>query len=139
MEKNTYIKISIFLIDIFFVLLGLLTIGLPFLITLYAEIMHRSSSLATTVMLTCYPCVPFVAITLFCLRRFLKGAAAGDVFSDENLKYLKNMAICCIVISLITLIAGFFYMPFFIVGATFGFMVLLVYTLRAVGKIANQK
>ena len=137
MRNYKYVKISIFLIDLFFVVLGLLTLSLPFLITLYAEIMGRSSSLATTVMLTCYPCVPFVAVILYSLRKFLKGVIAEDIFSNTNMKHLKKMVISSAAVSVITFVAGFFYMPFFIVAASFGFMALLVFALRSIGKNAD--
>ncbi len=131
MNKN-YIKISIILTNIFLVILFLFTVTLPFLITWYAEVMQRSSTLATTVMVTCYPCVPFAATTLITLRKLLKTALNGSIFSNESVVYLKNIAICCIVIAVITLIGGNFYLPFLIVGATFSFLSLLLYALRGI-------
>lgn len=135
MEKYKLVKISILLIDAAFVLLAALIVGLPFLITWYVEIMNRSASLATVVMLTSYPCAPFVGYGLFLLRRFLKEVIKGELFGSDSLKYLIRLAICCAVITVITLIAGFFYMPFFFVAMSFGFMALLVFSLFSVGKV----
>ena len=39
---------------------------------------------------------------------------------------------CCFIIAVITLVAGKFYLPFFIVGGTFAFLGLLVYSLRGI-------
>ncbi len=134
MEKFKLVKLSILLIDAAFVLLAALIIGLPFLITWYVEIMNRSASLATIVMITSYPCAPFVGYGLFVLRRFLKEVMKDDVFGKESLKYLIRLVLCCVVIAIITLTAGFFYMPFFFVAMSFGFMALLVFSLWSVGK-----
>ena len=104
MEKFKLVKISILLIDAAFVLLAALIIGLPFLITWYVEIMNRSASLATTVMLTSYPCAPFVGYGLFMLRRFLKETIKDEIFGAESLKYLIRLAFCCVVIAICRLI-----------------------------------
>ena len=138
MDKYKYVKISIFVVDIFFVVLTALAVGLPFLITKYVEVMNRRASLATTVMLTSYPCLPFVTFGMISLRRFLKGVMEGEIFAPNNLKNLKLLTFCCAVISIITLIAGFFYMPFYFVGLAFGFMALLVFCLFNIGKTANM-
>lgn len=129
---NKYIKVSIILTNIFLLILFFFTITLPFLVTWYADIMGRSSTLATTVMVTCYPCVPFAATILITLKKLLKTALNGNIFSNESVVYLKNIAICCIVIAVITLIGGNFYLPFLIVGATFSFLSLLLYALRGI-------
>ncbi len=137
MEKYKYIKISIFIIDIFFVALAALAFALPFLVNWYVETMGRNSSLAATVMLTSYPCVPFVFMSLLSLRRFLKGVMKGEMFSSYNLKQLKILGLSSVAIAVITFVAGAFYMPFYFVALTFGFMSLLVFSLLSVGKSEN--
>lgn len=134
MEKYKHIKISVLLIDIAFFLLGVFVIALPFVITWYAEVMERGPSLATTVMLTCYPCVPFGFCILLCLRRFLKGVMNDELFSKNSVYQLKNICICCLIIAVITIVAGNFYMPFFIVGGTFLFLALITFSLKSVIK-----
>ncbi len=129
---NKYIKASIILTNIFLVILFLFTVTLPFLVTWYADIMGRSSTLATTVMVTCYPCGPFAATLLWKLRKLLKNALEDNLFSKSSLEHIKKIALCCIVIAVITLIGGNFYLPFLIVGATFSFLSLLLFALRSV-------
>ncbi len=74
-----------------------------------------------TVMVTCYPCAPFVGIALFMLRRILKRASNGAFFTDIGLNDIRVISVCCAVIAVITLIAGRYYLPFYIVGGTFAF------------------
>lgn len=134
MEKYKHIRISILLIDICFFLLAVFVVTLPFIITWYAEVMGRGPNLATTVMVTCYPCVPFGWAILLSIRRFLKHTLKGLLFSQYCVDQLKNSCICCVIIAAIMIIAGNFYMPFFIVGGTFMFLSLISFSLRAVIK-----
>lgn len=134
MEKYKHIKISILLIDICIFLLFVFVFFLPYAITWYADVMGRGPKLATTVMVTCYPCVPFGGVILVSMRKFLKHVLKGCLFSNYSITKLKNICICCIVIAVITIAAGNFYMPFFIVGGTFMFLSLISFSLRAVIK-----
>lgn len=134
MEKYKHIKISILLIDICIFLLAVFVFFLPFAITWYAEVMGRGPKLATTVMVTCYPCVPFGGIILVSMRKFLKHILKDCLFTEYSIDKLKIICICCIVIAAITIVAGNFYMPFFIVGGTFLFLSLISFSLRAVIK-----
>ena len=110
--KLTYIIIHIFILALF-VLMAIL----PFGIQWYAEVKGRSAELATVVMLTCYPCSPFAVYTLFALRKFIGNIMKDDFFNKSNFTYLKGVAICCLAAGVIMLVAGIFYMPFYIGGA----------------------
>ena len=134
MKKNNLIKLSIYITDAFLLALIILAVILPFSVTWYAEKMGRSPTLAATVMVTCYPCVPFAAIALFLLRKLLYLAIDGELISEKGEKYIKNIAICCIVIAVITLIAGKFYLPFWIVSAALSFIALLSFCARSLLK-----
>lgn len=130
MKRINTIKFTVFITDLFLVLLTLVACLLPFLVTWYVEYANRLESLATTIMVTCYPCAPFTGLTLFYLRKILKSIEKGKFKSDDNIKHLKYMCLCCIIISVITLIAGGFYLPFFLVAGTFLFLALLIFVFR---------
>lgn len=118
------------LTDIFLCLLVLVALSLPFLVTWYVEYTGRLESLATTIMVTCYPCAPFTGLALFYLRKVLKNVQKGEYSNPENVKNLKYMSLYCIMVALITLIAGRFYLPFFLVAGTFLFLALLIFVFR---------
>jgi hypothetical protein len=130
MKKTHSIKFSLMLTDIFLCLLVLVAVSLPFLVTWYVEYTGRLEKLATTIMVTCYPCAPFIWLTLFYLRKVLTSIPKGELSHPDNSKYLKYMSICCIIVALITLVAGRFYLPFFLVAGTFLFLALLIYVFR---------
>lgn len=119
-------KISLVITYIFMFLLIVLTIGLPYGISWYVEIKGRSADLAAIVMLTCYPCVPFAAVALFCLRRFLKNLIKDTLFESNHLRDLIYIAFCCLFSGIIMLIAGIFYMPFYISGGAAVFCALII-------------
>ena len=131
MDKIKSIKIAIAVTTVFMFLLGAFIVGLPWMISWYVEKMGRSQTLAATVLVTCYPCAPFAAGALIFLRKLLKNVFKIGLLREENFLLLKKIMICCIIIALITVVAGKFYMPFFLVSATFTFVALLLFGLRA--------
>lgn len=132
MKKINLIKLSVILTTAFIFLIGIVAVFLPLLVTLYVEKTGRLEVLATTIMITCYPCAPFTVLSLWYLRKVLKNFLAKNYLAPENEKYLKYMAFCCMIISLITVVAGRFYLPFFLVAATFLFLSLLIFVFRSI-------
>ena len=126
------LRLCLILTDIFICTLVILAVLLPFGVSWYVEVMHRSQSLPATIMVTCYPCAPILGIALIQLRKIIKRISSDNIFCIDNSKGFKIIAACCLVISVITLIAGRFYLPFYIVGGTFIFLALVAYTMRAV-------
>ena len=132
MKKINLIKLSIILTTIFLAVLIAFAVMLPWLVTWYVQIAGRHESLATTMLVTCYPCAPFTAIVLLTLRKLLKNIDQKILNKEQNLKLLKYMAISCVIISAITLIAGRYYLPFYIVAATFLFLALIIFAFRSI-------
>lgn len=130
MKKINSIKFSVILTDIFIFLIFAFAATLPFLVTWYVETANRLESLATTIMVTCYPCAPFTILTLIYLHKFLRNIDFENYSAESNVKYLSYMATCCIIIAVITIVAGRYYLPFYIVSATFLFLALLIFVLR---------
>ncbi len=139
MNTSKLLKLSIIFTNAFLVLLFCFAAALPFGVTWYVETMKRDPSLPTIIMLTCYPCVPFAAGILVCIKKLLKNAVTGDLFNEHSIRYLKNIMAFSLIIAVITLIAGWFYMPFFLVGATFAFLALLVFAFRTVFILVTKK
>ncbi len=130
MKKVNLIKSSIILTTVFIILIFIVAVFLPMLVTWYVEKTNRLENLATIIMVTCYPCAPFTMLSLWYLRKVLKNILNKEFLSNDNTKYLKYMSICCVMISLITIIAGRYYLPFFIVAATFLFLSLIIFVFR---------
>ena len=109
-------KLSLFVTYVFMAALLLCVIFLPMVVTWYVEVKVRDQTLPTTIMLTCYPLVPFAAIVLLSLRRLLINLLSGLVIGEQNIKMLKRISICCLAAGLIMIFVGHRYMPFYIAG-----------------------
>lgn len=132
MDKNKALRISLIITNIFIILLAVCTVTLPWLVTWYVETMGRSQKLPAIVMVTCYPCVPFAAAILLYLRRMLKNIKKDMLFHTDTVSCFTRISTFCLAISVITLIAGKFWLPFFIVGVAFAFFSLLVFVFKTV-------
>ena len=66
------------------------------------------------------------------LVELLKNIDIKNYDKTVNAKLLKYMSISCIIIALITVIAGRYYLPFYIVAATFAFLSLIIYAFKSV-------
>ena len=126
------LTIAIWLINIFGVLLVGFAVALPWAVTWYVETMGRSQTLPAIIMVTCYPCVPFVAGILLYLRRIIRNILKDMLFHLDNVTYFNRISIFCIFISVITFIGGKFYLPFLIVGTTFCFFSFLTFVYKTV-------
>lgn len=129
-NPKKFARIVYILTYIFLLLLIIAIISLPFLVTWYVEKMGRSPSLATTVMLTCYPLSPFAGIALYSLSRVMKNIVNGIIFCHKNITWMRRISYCCIIAGAAMIISGFFYMPFFVASASALFcgLVSLVFT-----------
>ena len=133
------LRLCLILTDIFICTLVIVTLLLPFGVSWYVEVMHRSQSLPATIMVTCYPCAPILGIALIQLRKIIKRITADNIFCPDKSKGCKIIARCCLTTARITLIAGRFYLPFYIVSGTFIFLALVTYTMRAVFLTLSEK
>lgn len=73
-----------------------------------------------------YPSAVFAYITLYSLIRLLFNIKDEQIFIDANVKYLRRISWGCIAVSFITLISGFFYIPYFFIAVSAGFVGLML-------------
>lgn len=129
-EHKKSLRLSLIMTYVFMALLVIITCTLPWLITLYVEKMDRSMDLATIVMLSYYPCVPVAAKVLFDLKKLLKNLIGDDIANLQNVKLLRTIAICCMFVGIFLIVMGFFYMPFYFLGAAAAFCALLIHVFK---------
>lgn len=127
-EKSA--KLSLVLTDFIFLLSIIIGIFLPFLAGRYIEITGKSQTLKTVLVTVCYFCLPFVLILLLALRHLLKNILRSKVFIYENVKLLRILSWCCVAVALITVISGYFYLPFYIIGTAAGFFALILRVIK---------
>lgn len=116
MKSKKSMNFSLVIIDVSIIVLFALAIALPWLVTWFVEVRNKDAGLPTVVMLTCYPCVPFAVTALLYLRKLLKNCLAGLVFGDQNITALRVVTWSCLGGAVITFVAGYYYMPFYVVS-----------------------
>lgn len=131
-EYKRAVRIALYLIYAFTVLLVLVAIGLPFGVTWYVEGKGRDQTLPATVMLTCYPCMPFVGIALLSLRKLLNNVLSGLILGDKNISLLRSAALSSFAVTAITAAAGRLYKPFFIVAVCAAACGITFYTVKSI-------
>lgn len=123
-------KVTLAVTYVLFILLIVLVITLPFIVTWYVERRQSATSLAAVIMLTCYPCVPFAAVSLLSLRKIIKSILREDILNEANVKNLRRIIYSCFTAGNIMLIAGIYYRPFFVGGGAAIFCALVVKTVK---------
>ncbi len=109
--------------------------------TLYRGIAPESGELhmlKKVFIATFYPCAVFAAMMLYSLLKLLFNIKKGNVFIIQNAKLLKTVSWGCFVIALITLVGGFYYMPFLFVTGAGAFTGILLRVLKNVMQAAVE-
>ncbi len=129
-EKSA--KLSLYLTDAILVLIAAMAVCLPRLVGWYVAVTSRHAHMQTTIITVCYVCLPAVLILLYSLRRLLKNIMKQKIFISQNVRWLRTLSWCCVAVSIITLVAGYFYLPFYIVGIAAGFFSLILRIIKNV-------
>lgn len=79
-----------------------------------------------------YPSAIFAGVVIYSLLRLLFNIKAEKIFINDNVKYLRTVSWCCFAVAIITLVGGFFYLPFLFVTAAGGFVGMLLRVLKNV-------
>ena len=133
------VKAALYMVYVFGVLLAVLSVALPFIVTWYVESRGRDQTLPATIMLTCYPCLPFAAAILAALRRILNNVLGGLILGDKNLSLLRVLSVSCFAITAITVAAGRQYTPFYIIAASAAAGGLIFFVVRSLFGALLQK
>ena len=138
-NKDKSIGLSI---AVSFTFLALLTIGLfagPFIVNLWFEIyrgfdpnLSAMKHLLTIFVCAFYPSAIFGFITLYSLIRLLFNIKKQEIFINKNVTYLRVISWCCFAVSLITLIAGVFYIPYCFIAIASAFIGLMLRVVKNV-------
>lgn len=87
----------------------------------------------STLFIACfYPCALFAYVTLYSLLRVLFNIKKEDIFVSSNVKYLRRISWCCFAVAIITLVGGFFYVPFLLIAVAAAFMGLMLRIIKNV-------
>ncbi len=79
-----------------------------------------------------YPSAVFAYTTLYCLIKLLFNIKKQEIFISRNVSYLRIISWCCFAVALITLIGGFYYVPFLLIAVAAAFVGLMLRVVKNV-------
>ena len=85
-----------------------------------------------------YPCAALAYVTLYSLIRLLLNIKKDNIFITPNVRYLRRISWCCLIVSVITFVAGVFYLPYLFVAVAAGFVGLMLHVVKNVMENAVQ-
>ncbi len=98
----------------------------PLLAKAFIERFDRPENIYMPIVTTFYCIFPFAAGVIVCLSGLLKNILRGNVFITANVKLLRAISVLLFFATLIFAVAGYFYMPFFLLAICAAFLVMIV-------------
>ena len=131
-NKNKSLILSIVLTVGLLVLLTGFSLFMPWLLQLYIELLNRTQTPTTELLVTFYCCVPLGYTILGTLLKILFNIKKGLVFVKSNVTLLRILSWAIFAVTFICFIGGMWYLPFLIVSAAALFIGVIVRVIVAV-------
>ncbi len=131
----TTIGLSALIVVALFVMLG----AMPGLANwYYNDIRHGAAGDGKPLLIAFYLCVPAAFFVIYNLIRLMINIYKGEVFILRNITYLRCLAWGCAAASVVTFVAGCFYMPLLIVSFAALFICLIIRVIRHIMSAAVE-
>ena len=129
-------KLTRFITWIFSVLLLLLMIFADLILKWFFGSGRQNT--IVVILITFYSCCPAAWCALFSIHRLCTNIIHEEVFILKNVSYMRILSWCCAFVALVCLVAGFFYVPFFVFSLGAAFMMLILRVLKNVMAAATK-
>lgn len=126
MKKDRSALLTLVALGILGGLLVFLAFTAPRLARLFVETFNRPAAIVTPILTTFYVILPFAAGVLVCMWKLLCNILSGEVFLTVNVLLLRIVGILLFFATLIFAVAGYFYMPFYLLAVCAAFITLIV-------------
>lgn len=128
--KKGSIYCSMAFVILFSLALAALLVFAPRIAALYAAWRLLPAAVTGVVLAAFYGCALPAAASLVCLFLLLRNLLAEQPFLRRNCRLIGAVSWCCIAVAVITLVAGFWYMPLLLVTAAMVFIFLILRIVR---------
>lgn len=128
--KKGPVYCSMVFVILFALALAALLIFAPRLVALYAAWRLISAAVAGAVLAAFYCSALPAAVSLVCLFLLLRNLLAEQPFLRRNCTLIGIVSWCCVVVAVVTLVAGLRYMPLLLVTAAMVFIFLILRIVR---------
>ena len=131
-NKEKSIGLSKWCVLVFMVLLIGTALSAPWLVRMLMYLRAYFAGTETYFLITIFTgCVP-AAVLLFCLYRLLHHIETGQVFTAENVDYLRRISWSCFTGAIICFASVSYYLPWVFVAVAAAFMGLIVRVVKNV-------
>ena len=130
--KKTLARVTLWVTRIIFAALIVLLPVMPYLLRWYRDFRTLHPTAHIAIMVAFYVCALFTGIALGRLEKLLRNILAERVFTRENVRYIRCIAWCCGLVSLICIPAAVFYLPLIFMVIIMAFLCLVVSVLTQI-------
>ncbi|HHU17103.1 MAG: DUF2975 domain-containing protein [Anaerovoracaceae bacterium] len=107
----------------------------PYLVRSYVAYAMKDPEIITPLIMTIIACAIPGLIALFSLDKLLTNIKMKEVFIEKNVRHLRVISWCSFAVSIVSLVSGFYYLPFLIISVAAAFFGLI---LRVVKNVIEQ-
>ena len=126
MKKDKSTLVSLICVLLLGGVLATLAFTAPLLTKAFIQTFNRPAGVYYPVVITFYCILPFAAGVILCLVKLLLNIMGGEVFTQMNVTLIRWVSILMFIATLIFAVAGYFYMPFYLLGVCAAFIVTVV-------------
>lgn len=109
-----------------------LAFAMPAILRWYNRIRILKDDQNLALLIAFYLCVPIALFALYNLEKLLRNITAGDVFIRLNVRLIRRVCICCLLVSGICLPASCYYAPLIFFSLVMAFLCPVVNVVRYV-------
>ncbi len=130
-NKNKSLMLTLIITGVLMFLLTVLVFFMPWILQFYIEVMKRTFAPKTAMLVVFYCLVPFGYAVLGILMKLLLNLKKENIFIRQNVNLLRFLSWFMSGAAVISVIGGFWYLPFLIVGAVFSFMFMILRVVKS--------
>ena len=130
--KNRSASLTLWANRILMAVVLALAIAMPKLLHWYNQIRPLRAETNLALLIAFYLCVPIALFALYNLEKLLRNILAGEVFIRPNVRMIRRVCGCCMLVSLICLPAALFYAPLIFFCIVMAFLCPVVNVVRYV-------
>ena len=130
--KNRSASLTLWANRILMAVVLALALAMPKLLHWYNHIRPLEGYTNMALLIAFYLCVPISLYALYNLEKLLRNILAGEVFIRANVRIIRRVCGCCLLVSLICLPSSFYYAPLIFFCIVMAFLCPVVNVVRYV-------
>ena len=130
--KTHSVALTLWANRLLMVTVGLLAFAMPGLLKWYNKLRLLADNQNLALLIAFYLCVPIALFALYNLEKLLRNITDGEVFIRSNVRLIRRVCLCCLLVSCICLPASFYYAPLIFFSLVMAFLCPVVNVVRYV-------